>query len=202
LRTFGSAGDTVSLLKLPTGAPAAAFLLEQAIACGARCILSVGLAGSVEPSCPIGTVVVAADALAGDGTSPHYSPTPQGDRERRTAAASTRLVGLLESAFAEAGVAATTGRVWTTDAVFRETPDQIRACRQDGAIAVDMESAAIYAVATLRQVDACSVVIVSDELWDTWRPGFHLPQLRRARELASAAVAAVARNIARGTAGR
>jgi purine-nucleoside phosphorylase len=39
------------------------------------------------------------------------------------------------------------GPSWTTDAPFRETADAIAAARAKGALAVEMESAALYAFA-------------------------------------------------------
>ena len=40
-----------------------------------------------------------------------------------------------------------TGASWTTDAPFRETAAAIAACRTEGIVAVEMEAAALYALA-------------------------------------------------------
>jgi purine-nucleoside phosphorylase len=39
------------------------------------------------------------------------------------------------------------GATWTTDAPFRETEAMIEACRANGILAVEMEAAALYALA-------------------------------------------------------
>ena len=43
------------------------------------------------------------------------------------------------------------GASWTTDAPFRETEEMIAACRANGILAVEMEAAALYALAQVRQ---------------------------------------------------
>jgi purine-nucleoside phosphorylase len=42
------------------------------------------------------------------------------------------------------------GASWTTDAPFRETAEAIQAARENGILAVEMEAAALYALATAK----------------------------------------------------
>jgi len=42
----------------------------------------------------------------------------------------------------------------------------------------------MYALGMFRGVDVCNLLVVSDELWDEWRPGFHSPELQGAEERA------------------
>jgi len=49
----------------------------------------------------------------------------------------------LLGAITSAGIPALRGRTWTTDAPFRETADEIAACREAGLLAVEMEAAAL-----------------------------------------------------------
>ena len=53
-------------------------------------------------------------------------------------------------ALAETGLTVYRGATWTTDAPFRETEQAIEAARGKGALAVEMEAAALYAFATAR----------------------------------------------------
>ena len=76
------------------------------------------------------------------------------------------------------------GVLWTTDAPYRELIDDIVKFRDSGVIGVDMETAAMYALAHYRDVSACNVLVVSDELWDTWNPAFREPVVAGAVEVA------------------
>jgi len=40
-----------------------------------------------------------------------------------------------------------------------------------------METSAVFAVAGFRGVEACTLLVVSDELWHKWRPMFGTPEL-------------------------
>jgi len=96
-------------------------------------------------------------------------------------------------ACAGAGLAVSIGGVWTTDAVFRESPDKIERFRALGAVAVDMEASALFTVAAFLEIKAAALLVVSDELSSlTWRPGFNHPQFLQTREAACRAVADLA----------
>jgi purine-nucleoside phosphorylase len=74
------------------------------------------------------------------------------------------------------------GTVWSTDAIYRETPQQVEYYQRRGAIAVDMEISALFTVAQFRQVDLGAVAVVSDELGSfKWRPGFKMDEFKRGR---------------------
>jgi purine-nucleoside phosphorylase len=65
------------------------------------------------------------------------------------------------------------GSIWTTDAVYRETRDKIAKYASQGIVAVDMEYAALKAVAGFRHVKFAAVMLVSDELYhQEWSPRF------------------------------
>ena len=67
------------------------------------------------------------------------------------------------------------GRVWTTDAIFRETADRIALRREEGAKIVEMEQAACIAVAQFRHFSYGALIYGGDDLsgedWDgrSWR---------------------------------
>ena len=67
-------GRPLSVILLPIGAPWAVLICEQLIAAGARAIIAAGAAGSLQPSAPIGTLVVPDRAIREEGTSYHYAP--------------------------------------------------------------------------------------------------------------------------------
>jgi uridine phosphorylase len=149
------------------GASAASTMLEEMIASGARLVLEVGTCGGLVPAARVGDVIVADEAFSDEGTSAHYS-------DRRRFPASERLTGGLTQVLRTSGMRFKTGGVWTTDAPYRETVSKLRAFRRRGAVCVNMETSALFAVAKFRQVEVGSLQIVSDLVGEkVWRPAFH-----------------------------
>jgi uridine phosphorylase len=185
----GSSGDIVSgevqgvpvaIARITVGAPAAALLLEGAIVRGVRQVLVAGSAGSLQRDLPIGSTVVVEGAEREDGTSHHYLPAGE------VVGADPDLTARLEACAGARGAHPVRGRSWTIDAPFRETVGGVARHRAGGVAVVEMEAAAIFAVARVRGVRAALVVAVSDELFDAWNPGFgdhaYLDSLRRAAD--------------------
>lgn len=161
-------GRPLAAARLPIGAPAAASALDLMIAAGARTVLLVGSAGSLQPRLPVGSLVVPTEALRHEGTSHHYLPPAEAVQP------SAELVDLLVSAtLARTKTAPAKGPTWTTDAPYRECADTVARLRSAGVLSVEMEAAALFAVARHRGVGIAIVLAISDELWDCWRPGFH-----------------------------
>jgi purine-nucleoside phosphorylase len=64
----------------------------------------------------------------------------------------------LKPALDAAGFEPRVGASWTTDAFFRETVPEIEYYREEGVLAVEMEAAAVFAVAEYRNVDAAALL--------------------------------------------
>ncbi|MEX1253010.1 MAG: nucleoside phosphorylase [Dehalococcoidia bacterium] len=158
--------DTVSLTTLRMGAPAAVMDCEELIACGAKTLIIVGAAGSLQPDLPIGSVTLPTAAIREEGTSHHYLPP------ELPATATPELVAALHEACMQAGLETRTGLHWTTDAPYREHKTKIDAYREAGVLSVDMEVSALYVLAQHRGVACASVLAISDELYEPWRIGF------------------------------
>ncbi|MCY3693619.1 MAG: nucleoside phosphorylase [Chloroflexi bacterium] len=164
-----SGGDPIAVARLPAGAPAAVIALEEAIARGVRSILVVGSAGSLQPDLPVGSTVIVTGAVREEGTSYHYLPSGESVR------ADPEIVSLLTRCAGTVGAEPTKGPAWTTDAPYRETIGSVERHRTAGVKVVEMEASAIFALSQVRRVRAGLLVAVSDELFDSWRPGFHDP---------------------------
>ncbi len=183
----GKAGEReVALTKLSIGAPAAVAVLEELIALGVRRILVVGTGGSLQPTLPIGALAIPTGAIREDGTSFHYVPAGV---EVAPDAELARALG--ESAVA-LGSQVTFGPVWTTDAPYRELRSKVAVYSAMGALAVEMEAAALFALSAFRQTRLALLLAISDELFHEWRPGFHAEELRLAQRVATQAALAVA----------
>ena len=150
------------------GAPAAAVMLEELIAFGARRFVSVGTAGSLRADLSPGSLVLCDSAFRDEGTSYHYLPGggPVFPSEEMT----KRLSAELE----RGGLIYRKGPTWTTDAIYRETPEEVLMHSGKGALVVEMEAAALFAVARFRSALIASCFSVSDTLAElAWRPEFH-----------------------------
>ncbi|HET9111525.1 MAG TPA: nucleoside phosphorylase [Ktedonobacterales bacterium] len=183
----GAIGERpVALRKLGIGAPAAVATLEELIALGARDIVVVGTGGSLQPALPIGSFVLPTGAIREDGASFHYAPAGS-----ELAPDETLAQALAEAVVAQGG-AVTFGPVWTTDAPYRETRSKVAAYGAMGALAVEMEASALFALARFRGVRLALLLAISDELFHEWRPGFHSGELRAAKKLMTQAALRVA----------
>jgi uridine phosphorylase len=129
-------------------------------ASGCRLLLSVTSAGRIGPDLPEQAFFVLIErALRDEGTSYHYAPPDQ-----RFARADPALAALAARALAGTGLPVLHGAVWTTDAPFRETEEAIAAAAQDGALAVEMEAAALYAFAHARQRPVICLAHVTNQM--------------------------------------
>jgi len=165
------------------GAPYAVMVLERLIALGAKVVLALGWCGSLQNQITVGSLVVPTAAVAGDGTSRHYlaggtQPVPH-----------PGLCRLLQDRLQATAIPRHYGPIWTTDAFYRETPEQVRHYQSRGVLGVDLELAALFAVGQYRQVAVAGLLVVSDELGDlTWRPDFRSPVFRQSRREAARVV--------------
>jgi uridine phosphorylase len=146
------------------GAPLAAIHLELAAASGVRAVVACGGAGAVRPGLAVGHVVVPTGAVRDEGTSFHYLPPS------RQVSADPELVAHLVAVLDRHERPHTTGLTWTTDGLFRETPGRIAARREEGCLTVEMETAALIAVARLRGVRFGQYLYAGDDVsgpqWD------------------------------------
>jgi len=158
-------GNSLFLAGPAVGAPMAAICLEKIIAMGAMQIILYGWCGSLTPSLRIGDLFMPTSSLSEEGTSVHYPHTVAGGDD----SLHTSLLEVLTTK--ERSLQQ--GAIWTTDAVYRETRDKVANYASQGVKAVDMEYAALKAVAGFRHVHFAAVMLVSDELFhQEWTPRF------------------------------
>lgn len=142
----------VGIVGCAVGAPFAVLVAEQLFASGCRLLVSVTSAGQITPIGPTPYFVLIDRALRDEGTSYHYLPG-----SIFAEAPDVPLLARVEEAGrALANIALHRGATWTTDAPYRETASAIERARRLGALAVEMEAAALYAFsATSRHSIVC-----------------------------------------------
>lgn len=169
LKIYRFKDQPVTLVEGRLGAPAAGGYLEDLIALGAKKILFVGGAGVLRRDLAVGKLLVPTSAVRDEGFSYHYLP-PSREVEANLEVAS-KITSFLE----QNGIDYLTGKTWTTDAFYRETPARIAKRREEGCLFVEMEQAALMAVALYREVEYGAILYggddVSKEKWDSrnWR---------------------------------
>ncbi len=158
------------------GAPFAAMVLETLTAWGARRFLFYGWCGSIDEAILPGEMILPTAAFIDEGTSTHYGYAlgdcvPAASNHER-----------IQSLLTAANLPYRKGPIWTTDAVYRETPSRIRRFQQLGALGVEMEISALFSVAQHLRVEVEAILLVSDRVSpERWHPGFRDPAFRERR---------------------
>jgi uridine phosphorylase len=157
-------GERLCLFQPGVGAPLAAFLLEEVVDYGVRAVVACGAAGALVEGLDLGHPVVVGRAIREEGTSYHYLPPS------RTVDADAAAVAALSGALEAAGVVPRVVTTWTTDAPYRETAAKVARRRSEGAATVEMEAAALLAVARFRSISLGVLLSAGDSLageeWD------------------------------------
>ena len=155
------------------GAPVAVTVLEELAALGVRNFIAIGTAGTLQVSSQPGDLVLCTRAIRDEGVSHHYVGPGKYSEP------SSELTGLLRTALSDMGQAFSEGTTWTIDAPYRETVKEARHYRDEGALTVEMEAAALFAVGSLRNIRVASAFVVSDSLaGDVWVPRFGAPEVK------------------------
>lgn len=137
------AGIRYGVVGRAVGAPFAVLVAEQLFVSGCAFVVSLASAGRIAGQDASERYIIVDRALRDEGTSYHYLPPSEFvHADPRLIAAARHIFGF----DSHVDFAAT----WTTDAPFRETADAIESSRRRGAVAVEMEAAALYAFAKAR----------------------------------------------------
>ncbi len=163
--TFQCKGKKLALFHPGVGAPLAAGLLEEVIARGSNKFIVCGSAGVLDKSIALGHLLVPISAIRDEGTSYHYLPPS------REVEAHPQAVTAIKDKLSESGIEYLLTKTWTTDAFYRETAGKIALRKSEGCLTVEMEAAALFAVAKFRGVVLGQILYggddVSGELWDS-----------------------------------
>jgi uridine phosphorylase len=143
--------ESIGVLGCAVGAPFAVLVAEELFASGCEFLISVTSAGQIVPATKTPYFVFIDRALRDEGTSHHYLPPA------RYACCPEPMLAIAQGAMKRL-VDTRLGGSWTTDAPFRETEEAIAVARSEGLYAVEMEAAALYALA---EVKGCPILCVA-----------------------------------------
>lgn len=123
---------------------------------GATKFIMFGSAGSLNSSATTGKYVIPTEAYRDEGISYHYAPPADFIK----IANAERVAEI----FNELKVPLVCGRVWTTDAIYRETKNLVEQHRNEGCIAVEMELAGVQAVCDFHGLELYNFLVTGDVL--------------------------------------
>lgn len=158
-------GRELAVVNPGLGAPFATAVLEELIAFGARRFMVCGSCGVLDGDLPVNTIVVPSAAVREEGTSYHYVPPA------REIEMSPDIVNTIVSVLEKNEVGFRVGKTWTTDAIYRETRTKVVQRRAEGCLTVEMECAALLAVAQFRGVQLGQLLATGDDVsGPDWNP--------------------------------
>jgi purine-nucleoside phosphorylase len=149
-------GEPLTIQSTGMGGPSAAIVLHELISLGARRVVRVGTCGALQPALELGDLAIARESICADGAS-----RALGCGER--ALADSGLTDALRSA----APGAHCGTIVSVDLFYDPAPPAHDPhARGDahatGAIAIEMESAALVALGARHDVPVACVLAVSD----------------------------------------
>ncbi|HYN15123.1 MAG TPA: hypothetical protein VES66_04955 [Terriglobales bacterium] len=119
-------------------------------------MLGLPSAGRVAGSLPLPSLVVVQDAIRDEGASYHYLPPSD------SVHANAELVATLADEIGGVGLPMLRGRVWTTDAPYRETQQQLDEHAANGVLAVEMQAASLLAFSKAKGMPVGVVALVTN----------------------------------------
>lgn len=150
-REYGIVGCAV-------GASYAVLVAEQMFAAGCGLLLSITSSGQITPLGTPPYFILIDRALRDEGTSYHYLPPSEWSD------ADEDLVHDIVESLSDVGEPVERGATWTTDAPFRETSAAIAAAKAKGILAVEMEAAALYAFARVKEKPVLCFAHVTNQM--------------------------------------
>ena len=155
-------GRDVGLFHSLMGGAGTVCLMESLIARGAKAFLYYGNCGVLNKEIAAGHLILPTAAYRDEGTSYHYLPVSD-YVEVPTHKQLAQTMDALHLPYVS-------GKVWTTDAFYRETRSNMEKRKADGCIAVDMECASVMAAGQFREVPVYQFFYADDcldgEKWD------------------------------------
>ncbi|MBP9853673.1 MAG: hypothetical protein KBD53_02260 [Candidatus Omnitrophica bacterium] len=122
-------------------------------------IFRLGTCGALREDMKIGDVVVVENALSNDGVTPFYindkNFEPKSDM---------KLVNEVVKAVESVGLKVHRGKVWSHDALLRQTRESVNQAIDQGCLASDMVSSTFLSICHLNKTSGVSILAVGDNV--------------------------------------
>jgi purine-nucleoside phosphorylase len=154
----GTAPDEAPLTIQSTGmgGPSAAIIITELAFLGAQRMIRVGTCGALGPALNLGDLILAREAVPKDGTSRALGATGRVEPDEK-------LTNAIANA---AGPKLHQGPIVTTDLFYDDNENEQRWAKE-GALAIEMETATLFTIAKNRNLQAASLLIITDLILPT-----------------------------------
>lgn len=158
-------GTNIGIVKTTVGAPMTTGLIEDvSYVFSCNNFIMFGSCGSLNKNIIGNSLIVPTYAYRDEGTSYHYMPASDYVEIKNN----NIVCNILD----DFDIPYVKGKIWTTDAFYRETQNNMELRKQDGCIAVDMELSAVQAMCDFKQINLYSFLYSADNLdYSTWQKG-------------------------------
>ncbi len=152
-------GIELCMIQAVVGSASIAMMIDFLIGYGIKKIIACGGCG-VLVDIPAGDVIIPVRALRDEGASYHYLPPS------RNIDINKEMISIIKKTLEDNYVSYLECKTWTTDALYRETPDMIKYRREEGCQVVEMECATMAAIAQFRGIKFAQLLYSGDILLD------------------------------------
>ncbi len=149
-------GEPLTIQSTGMGGPSAAIVLHELISLGVTRAIRVGTCGALDPGLGLGDLVVARETIAADGTSLALGA------KQLAFADPTLAENLAREAGGRRDRAHREGRIVSTDLFYERDSTRNTSWSAEGALAVEMEAATLFAVGANAGVQVACILAVSD----------------------------------------
>ncbi|MBK0403371.1 purine-nucleoside phosphorylase [Adhaeribacter sp. BT258] len=153
-------GKRVSVQGTGMGIPSTAIYVHEFMhSYNVKKIIRVGTCGAIQPELELGQLIIAEAAYTDSATHQLYFPDPAS-----AAPAPGRLLEQAITLAQQLQIPIISGPVFTSDLFYSEAADRWDNWIKKGVLAVEMETSILYALAAYNQIEALSILSVSDNI--------------------------------------
>ena len=154
----------LALFMSRVGASACTVAYEEVLAMGLEKLIMFGTCGVLDRNIEDLAIIIPFSAIRDEGTSYHYMKASE------EIIVNEKYVSEFIDILSANNVSYVKGKVWTTDAPYRETRAKVLKRKEQGCVCVDMECSAMSAVAKFRNKELFHFFYAADNLdsttWD------------------------------------
>ena len=151
-------GKKLVLFLSNVGAPTCISYFEEMFVRGLEKIVVFGTCGALDKDILELSIIIPNSAIRDEGTSYHYA------KASREISVNPSYIDSFIKLLKRNNMPYKVGKVWTTDAPYRETKKKILKRKEEGCLVVDMECSAISALAKFRKKEIFQFLYVADNL--------------------------------------
>lgn len=151
-------GKEFALFMSRVGAPACTVGYEEVLVMGLEKLIMFGTCGVLDRNIDDLAIIIPTSAIRDEGTSYHYM------KDSDEISVNEKYRDEFKQVLNDNNVSYVEGKVWTTDAPYRETRAKVLKRKEQGCICVDMECSAMNAVAKFREKDLFQFFYAADNL--------------------------------------